>query len=44
MAQAKDPFDMDNMKKLLRKNSNDMVELKRTNIENQAKELILMII
>ena len=35
--QNKDPYDMDNMKKLLQKISNDMVDLKRNNNENQIK-------
>ena len=34
--QAKYPFEMDNMKKLLQNISNDMVDLKRTSTKNQA--------
>ena len=32
--QTKDPFELDNMNKLLKNISNDMVDLKRTNIKN----------
>ena len=38
-AQTKDPFDMDNMKKLLQNISNDMVDLKRTNTETQENNI-----
>ena len=34
--QNKYPYDMDNMKKILQNISNDMVDLKRTNNENQV--------
>ena len=34
--QNKDPFEMDNMKKFLQKISNEMVDLKKTNTENQT--------
>ena len=34
--QNKDPFEMDNMKKLLQNISNDMVDLKRGSSDNQV--------
>ena len=33
---SQDPFNMNDMKKILQKISNDMVDLKKTNNENQA--------
>ena len=41
MFQNKDPYDMENMKKLLQNISNDMVDLKRTNNDNQVNNISL---
>ena len=39
MTLDKDPYEMDNMKKLLQRISNDMVDLERENGNNQGNNL-----